>query len=179
MLQDLDFSVLYWIQDRLRCGLMDWTMPKLTLLGEAGAIWIALALVLFATKKYRRCGLMLAAGLLCSLLLGNLLLKPLVARPRPCWLDPSVPLLVAVPKDCSFPSGHSLSAFITVTVLWRQDRRLGIPALILSILLAFSRLYLFVHFPSDVLAGILLGMAVGLGVCFLADRFFRRREDWV
>ena len=179
MLQKLDFSILYWIQDHLRCGLLDFLMPKLTLLGEAGAIWIALALVLLAIKRHRRTGLILAAGLICSLLLGNLLLKPLVARPRPCWLDTTVPLLISLPRDSSFPSGHSLSGFIAATVLLRQDRRLGVPSLILAVLLAFSRLYLFVHFPSDVLAGILLGVAVGLGLCYLADRLLRSRADWV
>ena len=179
MLQELDFSILYWIQANLRCGFLDWLMPKLTLLGEGGAIWIAAALVLLALRRHRRAGLILAAGLICSLLLGNLLLKPLVARPRPCWLDPAVELLIRIPGDYSFPSGHSLSAFIAATVLLRQDKRMGIPALVLAALLAFSRLYLFVHFPSDVLAGVLLGIAVGLGVSCLGERFFRRKEDWV
>ena len=179
MLQELDFSILYWIQANLRCGALDWLMPKLTLLGEGGAIWIAAALVLLATRRYRRAGLILAAGLICSLLLGNLLLKPLVARPRPCWLDPAVELLIRIPGDYSFPSGHSLSAFIAATVLLRHNKLMGIPALVLAALLAFSRLYLFVHFPSDVLAGVLLGSAVGLGVSCLGERFFRRKEDWV
>ena len=179
MLLELDFSVLYWIQAHLRCGLLDCLMPKLTLLGELGAVWILLALVLTVTKRYRRCGLLLATGLLCSLLLGNLLLKPLVARPRPCWLDMGVTLLVAVPRDYSFPSGHSLSGFIAATVLLCQDKRLGVPALVLALLIAFSRLYLFVHFPSDVLAGILLGVAVGLGVSRMGDRLLRRKGDWV
>jgi len=179
MLQELDFSILYWIQANLRCGFLDWLMPRLTLLGEAGAVWIAAALVLLVFKRHRRAGLILAVGLICSLLLGNILLKPLAARPRPCWLDPGVELLIRIPGDYSFPSGHSLSAFIAATVLLRHDRRMGIPALVLAALLAFSRLYLFVHFPSDVLAGLILGVGIGLGVSCLGERFFRKKEDWV
>ncbi len=179
MLQELDFSILYWIQANLRCPFLDKLMPWLSSLGDYGMIWIVAALALIAAKQHRRCGITLAIGLICSLLIGNLLLKPLVARPRPCWLDETVILLTAMPRDHSFPSGHSLSGFIAAAVLLRYDRRFGVPALALAVLLAFSRLYLFVHFPSDVLAGILLGIGIGLGVSYLGDRCIRRREDWV
>ncbi len=179
MLQELDFSILYWIRDHLRCPALDWIMPKLTLLGELGAVWIILALMMVITGRFRRGGLTLAAGLLCSLLVGNLLLKPLVARPRPCWIDTAVALLVAVPGDYSFPSGHSLSGFIAAVILLRYDRRFGIPALVLAVLIAFSRLYLFVHFPSDVAAGLILGVGIGLAVSLLMEKLLRRREEWV
>lgn len=179
MLQELEFSVLYWIQAHLRCPFLDGLMPWLSALGDYGAVWILAALALIAAKQHRRCGITLAVGLICSPIVGNLLLKPLAARPRPCWLDETVPLLVTVPRDFSFPSGHSLCAFIAAVILLRYDRRFGVPALILATLIAFSRLYLFLHFPSDVLAGILLGIGVGLGVSLLGDRFIRRKEDWV
>ena len=175
-MQDLDFSILYWIQAHLRCGLLDWLMPKLSLLGNMGAIWILLALVMVMRKSTRQGGLTLAAGLFCSLLIGNLLVKPLAARPRPCWIDTTVEMLVAVPGDFSFPSGHSLSAFIAAAILLRYDKRFGIPALVLASLIAFSRLYVFVHFPSDVAAGIVLGICIGLGVSLLMERLFSRRE---
>ena len=177
-LQALDFSILYWIQDHLRCPLLDAVMPRLTLLGEMGMIWILLALVMIFWKRHRRGGIALAVGLLCSLLVGNLLLKPLAARPRPCWLDPSIQLLVELPRDFSFPSGHTLSGIIAATVLLRYDKRFGIPALILALLIAFSRLYLFLHFPSDVAAAILLGIPIGLAAGLLTERYCRR-GDWV
>ena len=82
--------------------------------------------------------------------------------PRPCWLDPETPLLIAVPKDFSFPSGHTLSSAIGATVLTGTDRRFGWAAIPLAVLMAFSRLYLYVHFPSDVLAGKVLGVGIGL-----------------
>ena len=79
-----------------------------------------------------------------------------------CWLDPETPLLIAVPKDFSFPSGHTLSSAIGATVLTGTDRRFGWAAIPLAVLMAFSRLYLYVHFPSDVLAGAVLGVGIGL-----------------
>lgn len=179
MLQELDFSVLYWIQAHLRCPFLDGLMPKLSQLGEYGIVWIIIAVTMILPKRHRRGGITLGAGLLCSLLIGNLLLKPLIARPRPCWLDETVLLLTASPGDYSFPSGHSLSAFIAAVILLRYDKRFGVPALILAVLIAFSRLYLFVHFPSDVLAGILLGIGIGLGVSLLGERYLHRKEEWV
>ena len=179
MLQELDFAVLYWIQDHLRCPFLDGLMPTVSQFGEYGSVWIIAAVLMILLKRHRRCGITLATGLICSLLIGNLLLKPLVARPRPCWLDETVRLLAASPTDYSFPSGHTLSSFIAAVILLRYDLRFGIPALALAVLIAFSRLYLFVHFPSDVLAGILLGIGIGLGVSLLGERYLHRKEDWV
>ena len=151
-------------------------MPKFTLLGDAGIIWILAAVALLCTKKYRRQGAVLLLGLLCGLLVGNVCLKHLVARPRPCWLDESVPLLIASPTDYSFPSGHTLSSTISATILTKTDRRFGYAAIPMAALLAFSRLYLFVHFPSDVLAGAVLGLVIGVVVSRYGPKLFRKRE---
>lgn len=175
MIQTLDFAALDRIQAYCRCELLDMLMPKLTLLGEYGALWIVLALILLLRKRTRQSGLALSAGLLGSLLIGNLLLKPLIARPRPCWINESAELLVAAPQDYSFPSGHTLSCFIAATVLLHYDRRLGIPALAIACVVAFSRLYLYVHFPSDVLAGAALGVVIGCFAAWLTDRVYGRR----
>lgn len=176
MLQELDFSILYWIQEHLRCPPLDWLMPKLSLLGDLGAIWVLLTLGMLIQKRHRRCGLTLAAGLIAGLLAGNVLLKHLAARPRPCWLDPAVTMLISVPRDSSFPSCHSLSSFAAAVILLRYDRRVGVPALVLAALIAFSRLYLFVHFPSDVAAGILLGVLIGLAAWWGIGRLYARRR---
>lgn len=120
-------------------------------------------------KKYRRQGLLLLGGLAVGVLVGNVCLKNLIARPRPCWLDSSVRLLIADPTDYSFPSGHTLSSVIGATILTRTDRRFGYAAIPLTALIAFSRLYLYVHFPSDVLAAAVLGVMIG-ELAFYADR---------
>ena len=98
----------------------------------------------------------LAAGVL----VGNVCLKNLIARPRPCWLE-SVPLLIGNPTDYSFPSGHTLSSVIGAFMLTAANRRFGILAIPLAALIGFSRLYLYVHFPSDVLASVVIGTLIG------------------
>ena len=103
---------------------------------------------------------------------GNLTLKPLIARPRPCWLDESVQLLIANPTDYSFPSGHTLSSVIGATVLTKANRKFGFAAIPLAALIAFSRLYLYVPFPTDILGAAVLGMAIGLLTCIIGDKIW-------
>lgn len=168
-IQNVDWSILHWIRENLRCGALDAILPKLTLLGEAGAIWIAAAIALLFTKKYRKYGVCLSLALVAGLLICNVGLKNIVARPRPCWLE-GIDLLVKNPKDYSFPSGHTWSAVAGAWVAAAANRRFGYVAIPLAIALAFSRLYLFVHFPSDVLAGALLGALLGVLAAALQKR---------
>ena len=156
-----DWGILHWIQNTIACPFLDAVVPKLTMLGNAGIIWILAGLALLCSKKYRRQGALVLMGLLAGLLVGNIVLKNLVARPRPCWLDPSVRLLIASPTDYSFPSGHTLSSTIAATILTKTDRRFSYVAIPLAVLIALSRLYLYVHFPSDVFAAALLGLLIG------------------
>ena len=162
MITQLDFAVLDWIQANMRCALLDWLMPIATALGTAGIIWIALLVVFLFVKKRRDSGIEMAAGLICGLLVTNLILKNLVARARPCWLRPEVSLLASVPTDYSFPSGHATSCFCCAVILMHHDRRFGIPALILAVVISFSRMYLYLHFPSDVIAGAALGSLIAV-----------------
>lgn len=105
-LTDIDFAILDFIQENLSCGVLDFLMPLITYLSSAGIIWIITAVVMLIFRAYRKNGVMMSAGLLLCLIIGNLLLKNIVARDRPCWINESVTMLVAVPKDFSFPSGH-------------------------------------------------------------------------
>lgn len=168
-IQSTDWSILHWIQENLRCGALDALLPKLTLLGEAGAIWIAVAIALLLTKKYRKYGVCLSLALVAGLLLCNVGMKNIVARPRPCWQE-AIDLLVKNPRDYSFPSGHTWSAVAGAWVATAANRRFGYAAIPLAAALAFSRLYLFVHFPSDVLAGALMGALLGLLAAALQKR---------
>ena len=158
----LDFSFLYWVQSTLKCPLLDFFMPKITFLGNAGLIWLLTAGILIVLPKYRRTGIILLAALALGALVGNVCLKNLFARPRPCRTDTAVQLLIPVPQDFSSPSGHTLSSVIAATVLTAADRRFAFAAILLAALIAFSRLYLFVHFPADVPASVLLGVGIGL-----------------
>lgn len=164
IIQSLDWAVLDWIRAALSCELLDAIMPALTHLGDGGFIWILAALLLIATRKYRRQDIAMLCALGCGVLIGNLALKNLVARSRPCWLRPDVPLLIPLPTDYSFPSGHTLASVIGASCLARADRQFGFASIALAALIALSRLYLFVHFPSDVLASVVLGLAIAAGV---------------
>jgi undecaprenyl-diphosphatase len=148
-------------------------MPKITALGSGGAVWIACVLILITLRRYRRHGLLLLIGLVAGALVGNVILKIVIARPRPCWLNPDFPLLVPKPTDYSFPSGHALSSFLAATILGKTDRRFGFVAFPLAVLIAFSRLYLYVHFPSDVLAGAVLGMSLGYLIRSVGEKIWR------
>ena len=131
---------------------------------------------MLCTKRYRRQGVILLAGLAAGVLVGNVRLKNLIARPRPCWLDDSVTLLIATPTDYSFPSGHTLSSVIGATVLTKTTRKFGWAAIPLAAVIAFSRLYLFVHYPSDILAGAALGVAIGEAVYALGLRLAEKNR---
>lgn len=156
-----DWTILYYIQDQLTSPLGDWIMPKITHLGDAGLIWIGFGLGLVLTKKYRTHGFVMLAALGIGVLIGNLALKNIVARPRPCWIDSSIPLLIQIPTDYSFPSGHTLASVIGATCVYLTNKKLAWVAISLAILIAFSRLYLFVHFPTDVIASAILGITIG------------------
>ena len=95
-------------------------------------------------------------------LLGQIILKQLISRPRPCQIDQAFALLVARPSSSSFPSTHSAWAFGAATAIFMRHRKLGSAAYAVAALIAFSRLYMFLHFPTDVLFGAAMGMALGV-----------------
>ena len=166
----LDWSILHWIQENLRCGVLDFLVPKITALGDGGILWIVLCLILLCTKKYRTCGIFMAISLVIGLLTGNLLLKNLIARDRPCWIDPSVELLIKNPHDYSFPSGHTLHSFIGAVSLWKTNRVMGYVAMPLAVLISLTRLYLYVHYPTDILAGAVLGTVIVFVVFYFGEK---------
>ena len=177
-IQEIDWGILHWIHNTLQCGVLDFLMPKLTALGNGGAVWVVAAAALTVSKKYRRYGIAMFAALVAGVLIGNVCLKNLVARPRPCWLE-NVPLLIANPTDYSFPSGHTLSSVIGAAILTKANRKFGFAAIPLAALIAFSRLYLYVHFPSDVLASVALGTAIGITAVSVAKAIKKRKRTSV
>lgn len=159
VLSELELSFLYGLQ-KLRVPVLDELMVGISALGNSGLCFILLGLVLLCFKRTRMTGLAVLLSLLAGLLIGNLGLKNLVMRERPCWIDQAVPLLIASPEDYSFPSGHSLAAFEAAASVFLFHRGWGTGLLLFAGLMAFSRMYLFVHFPTDVLAGAALGILV-------------------
>lgn len=160
---EAELAVLNFIQ-MLRCNVLDVVLTFVTHLGDKGFLWIALGLCLCFIKKHRKTGLCILFALLINLIICNLSLKPLIARVRPYEYAEGMKLLINTPKDFSFPSGHSSSSFAAAFSVWFADRRCGTVCILLAGLIAFSRLYIYVHFLSDVLAGI----AVGILSAFIA-----------
>lgn len=159
-IQNVDWAILRFIRDNLFCPFLDAVMPVVSAAGNSGIIWIAISAILLCSKKYRKYGLLCLCGMLVGLVIGNVALKNLVARPRPCWTE-DISLLIKNPTDFSFPSGHTLSSVISAVILCSAGRRFAAFAIPLAVLIAVSRLYLFVHFPSDVIFAALLGLAIG------------------
>lgn len=179
-MQAFEFSILDWIQLHCRSGVLDALMPALSRICDHGEVWIALALVLLVWRRHRRAGAAVACALLLDVVCCNLVLKPLVARVRPCDLNTAVALLVPRPGDGSFPSGHTASSFAATAALLAAGDGLWKPAFALAVVMSFSRLYLYVHWPSDVLAGAVLGTVLGFWAVRLnesAERRLRRRRS--
>ena len=193
---NIELKILDWIQN-IRTPAGDAVMCFITKLGNAGMIWIVLAVILLLIPKTRKprkgiplwpsgqgkrkprkgiplwpfgpdtrkTGMVMMAALCIELVVCNGILKNLFARIRPCDVNTQIQLLIARPDDFSFPSGHTAASFAAVAALYFSgERKLWKPALILACLIAFSRLYLYVHYPTDILGGILVGIAAGYAI---------------
>lgn len=178
MLHNIDMSILWFIQEHMKSTFLDGPMILISAIGGWGILWAAAAAGFLCSKKYRKYGAALLVALALCLLVGNLGLKNLVARERPFTTVPDFLLLVREPLDFSFPSGHSMTSFAAADVIFAANRKLGWGAFAAAALIAFSRLYLFVHYPSDVLAGILLGLLTAAFVLW-AFRLVRRPKPSV
>ncbi len=168
---DWEFSFLYALQE-LHNPVLDEIMIVITQLGDHGMIWIAIAFVCLLMKKHQKTGVQVLLSLLLTYIVGNLILKNVIARPRPFVADADVLSLLIIPKpgEYSFPSGHTMNGFAAAFSIFFNNRKAGIPALILAGLIAFSRMYHFVHYPTDILGGFF----VGLGMAVLVDYIYNK-----
>ena len=160
-----DLPILDWIQANLQSDFMDKFMPFITVFGDAGIFWMVISALFVVFPKTRKTGLGMAFAMIIGLVVCNITLKPLVARIRPYDLQAelgiTIQLLGERMHDFSFPSGHTIASFEAAVVMLK-NRKLGIPAMILAVLISFSRLYLYVHYPTDVIASIILGTLFAL-----------------
>lgn len=163
----IDFSVLNTLQDTIRCGFLDVVLAFFGTIGNAGLCWIVVAIILLFFRKTRAAAVMMLAAMALGFLIGDIIIKPIVARPRPFLVNTDINLFIKAPSGYSFPSGHSCAGFASATVLLLTHRKLGFAALGLASVIAFSRLYCYVHYPSDVLCGIVLGILSALLVVVL------------
>ncbi len=161
----VDLNILEFIQDNLKCEFLDKMLSLITKIGDHGIVPIVIAVILLIFNKTRKIGLSMGIAFICGGLIGNLFLKNVVGRIRPYDLT-GADILIERLSDYSFPSGHTLIVFETAVVLLimlkGKYKSIAIGATIIAIAVAFSRLYLYVHYPTDVLAGIFLGTIFGI-----------------
>ena len=165
MTQVFDIPILLWIQENIRMDILTKIFKVITFFGDKGWFWIALVLFFLIFKKTRKMAIASGISLAVSTLINNVAIKNLVARIRPYDFTDAVVPLVNKPDDFSFASGHTCASFAVALVLVRYDKRIGIPAIIFASLIGFSRLYLGVHYPTDVIAGFLIALVVSTIVC--------------
>lgn len=174
-LNEFELPILWWIREHLTNPFLDTVMPYITSLARHGEFWILLALILICFKKTRKAGVAMGIAMALGFLIGNIGLKNIIARTRPYDMV-EVEVLVKHLSDFSFPSGHTLVSFNAAIALHHYHRRWGVAALVLASVIALSRLYLFVHYPTDVLAGLLLAIGIALVSCRLVDWLWSGRK---
>ena len=177
LIQRLDEQALRWIAETLRTPLMDKVFSLYTFLGNGGWAFILAGLVLLFFRKTRKTGLGMGFALILGLLICNVTLKPLVGRIRPYdyqleHFGKTIELLVGAQHDFSFPSGHTIASFEAAFALLLHNKKLGIPAMILAVLIAFSRLYLYVHYPTDVIASVILGIGLAILATWIVGKLW-------
>ena len=176
-----DLPILYWIQDNLKCDFMDFFMSTITHFGDGGIFWIACAVLMLLFPKHRKTGLAMGIALILGVIVCNLFLKIQVARPRPFNFPASIYgteiLLIAENSDMSFPSGHTIACFEAGVAILCLNEKLGIPAMILGVLVSLSRLYLFVHYPTDVIASVILGTTFALIGVWVMNKYYDKLPE--
>ncbi|HCG68466.1 MAG: phosphatase PAP2 family protein [Eubacteriales bacterium] len=175
-----DYSILNYINEHFHNAFFDGFFSIITHLADAGWFWIALAALLLCFKKTRKTGCVMGAALLMGVIFGNGILKPLIHRVRPydnaAW-SPAVTratLLISPPSDYSFPSGHTLASFEGAFGIFLCNKKWGAPALVLAVLIAFSRLYFYIHYPTDVIGGMILGIGFSVAAFFIVGAIWNK-----
>lgn len=173
-----DGELLLWIQEHIRMEWLSPVMKFITHLGDSGFVWIILTLVLLIFKGTRKEGFLCACSLLLVLLINNIILKNAIARTRPYEVVEGLQRIIEAQSDFSFPSGHTASSFAAAVVMFMKlPKQYGIPAMILAVLIGLSRLYVGVHFPTDVIGAALIGTAGAVFVCKLAEYITAKKGE--
>lgn len=169
-----EFHILNALQN-MHNSVLNFIIITFSTLGEAGIIWILFSVILILNKKYRICGILALITLGFNYVIGDLIIKNIVQRERPCIVKPIYDMIVNIPSSYSFPSGHTSSSFAVATSIFFWNKKMGKIAYVIASIIAFSRMYLYVHFPTDIIGGIILGVIDGFVVYFVYKMFFETK----
>ena len=163
-INEFEAEILLFIQNNIRCDFLTPIMEFVSLICEYGILWIVTGLIMLCMKRTRKCGIIVLTALLLSLIVNNAILKNLIMRVRPYDIMNELAYLGIKPNDYSFPSGHTLASFSSATILFQINSVVGILSFSLAFLIAYSRLYLNVHYFTDVFFGMIIGILVSLSI---------------
>lgn len=176
IIHNFDYIILNAIQQSLRCEFLDLFTLTLSYVTTSGIIWVVAGIVMLFSRKHRASGIIMLVSLTVVFLTGDVLLKHLVNRPRPFTVNTDITLLIKPPSGSSFPSTHSALAAASTTVLLARNKVLGLIVTVITVCIAFSRLYLYVHYPTDVFAGLMLGIFCASMILVLAKQIGLERK---
>ncbi len=175
---EFEYIILDFIRETFSNAFMDAVMKFITFFGNGGWFWIALGLTLAVFPKTRKIGITVCLALLINLIICNITLKPLIARTRPYDLRDGIALIIDSPHDFSFPSGHTSASFAAACAVFAYNKKwLGTLAVVFATFIAFSRLYLYVHFPTDILGGIVVGILSAAASFFVVKTVYKKLES--
>ena len=173
-----DLAVFRWIQT-IQTPVLTEIMRVVSLVGTKGAIFFLLGFVLLIWRKTRKVGVAVLGALAITTVCNSVIVKELLARPRPFQLDYNwwtavyhYPGFVEQPDSFSFPSGHTAAAFAAATAVFAQSRKGGVLLTLFGCLMAFSRVYLEVHYCTDVLFGALFGFFYALIAVAIVKHYY-------
>ncbi len=177
-LLELDGQILLWIQENVRQDFLTPLVILITRFGDGGYFWMGLIVALLIPKKTRRIGVIAMISLLVSFLFNNVFLKNVVARTRPYEVVEGLTRLIEAQPDYSFPSGHSCNSFVVASAItWAsKNKKPGICLMIFAGLIALSRLYVGVHYPTDVICGTISGICISVIVYQVFIRIEKKLE---
>ena len=176
IIRNFDGNLLIAIQDIFVNDIFTPVVKVITHLGDKGVLWILLIILMLCFKKTRKTGILAAISLATTFIVVNLFLKNAVSRARPYEIFDAVRLLIEKQSDASFPSGHAANSFAVATIMFTElPKKYGVPAITLAAMIALSRLYVGVHYPLDVLCGIIIGVEVALIVRYIDRKITEKR----
>lgn len=159
----MEANILLWIQNNMRSEWLNKIMVAITTLGDAGILWILFSLLFLIISKTRKLGCITSLALIYDLLSVNVLIKNLVRRTRPYEVIEGLTSVIGKQSDFSFPSGHTAASFaFAFAVMIAAPKKISVPVMITAVLISFTRLYLGVHYPTDILGGIVIGFVCGI-----------------